>query len=53
MNSDGENTPPDEPEPRLIVVASSLVANSSTKNKASGHAPGAAICSRRAAWIVA
>jgi hypothetical protein len=27
MNSDGEKIPPDDPEPRLTVVASSLAIN--------------------------
>ena len=52
MNSDGENTPPDEPEPRLIDVASNLQTNNSTKNHPTGIVPGAAIWLSSAAWIV-
>ena len=47
MNSDGEKMPPDEPEPRLNDVASSLQAYSSNRN----HAPLSWLVS--VAWIVA
>ena len=48
MNSDGEKMPPDEPEPRLSEVASSLQTNSSASSQADRRVwPG------RIAWIVA
>jgi hypothetical protein len=34
MNSDGEKIPPDEPEPRLVVVANGLQTNNSANSQA-------------------
>ena len=34
MNSEGEKIPPDEPEPRLTVVANSLQTNNSASSQA-------------------
>jgi hypothetical protein len=48
MNSEGEKMPPDEPEPRLMQVASSLQKNSSSRN----HPPPVS-WSASVAWIVA
>ena len=47
MNSDGEKMPPDEPEPRLSEVASSLQANSRASKPEPPSLPS------RIAWIVA
>ena len=47
MNSDGEKMPPEEPEPRLSEVASSLQTNSSSRNQPIVSWP------VRIAWIVA
>ena len=39
MNSEGEKMPPDEPEPRLVDVASILQTNSRPSNQAAEVSP--------------
>jgi hypothetical protein len=47
MKRDGENTPPDEPEPRLIEVAVILQGRSSASSEAPDRLP------LRIDWMVA
>ena len=49
MNSDGEKMPPDEPEPRLSEVASSLQTNSRTSSQTPMHLAGQDRLDRRVA----
>ena len=44
MNREGENTPPDDPDPRLVVVANSLHTNSSANSQAAFSWPKTMAC---------
>ena len=44
MNSEGEKIPPEEPDPRLVDVASSLQTNSSANSQAAVSWPNRIAC---------
>lgn len=46
MNSEGEKMPPDDPEPRLVDVASALQMNNRPSNQAADVSP------TRMLWMV-
>jgi hypothetical protein len=44
MNSEGENIPPDAPDPRLTVVANSLATNNNASSQAAVSWPNTIAC---------